>query len=103
VVASVDAIALHLQLSRGIPGAEGTDLLDDRDADITSLELRVRAMRRLGVVRWSDIELGPDPLVEASPEQPHVSPEAREKQERADRRTLALAASGGLVRRLDGT
>ena len=103
MVASVDAIALHLQLSRGIPGAEGTDLLTDSTYDVEALTHIVKMMRALGVTRWNGIELGPDPLVEASPEQPHVSPEAREKQERADRRTLALAASGGLVRRLDGT
>lgn len=68
--------------------------------DTLGLELAVSAMRRLGVVRWDGIELGPAPSTDAPIEQPHVSPEDREKQERADRRSVALAASGGLVKAL---
>jgi hypothetical protein len=70
--------------------------------DTETLALAVSAMRRLGVVKWDGIELGPDPLSEAPIEQPHVSPEAVESRERTERNRVALAASGGLVRRLVG-
>lgn len=72
----------------------------ERDA-ISDLEQRVAKMRALGVTKWGDIELGPAPAPEATTttQQPK-SPEAIEREQRNARRTVALAASGSLVRRL---
>jgi hypothetical protein len=68
----------------------------DSDSAITDLEARVTAMRRLGVTRWADIELGPSPASPADPrndEETQRSDRLNEVKERAKR--LPFAASGG--------
>lgn len=69
-------------------------------ADTEALEQAVQAMRRLGVTRWGDIELGPDPAADAPREQMTPTRTEAERRERDERKHVALAASGGLVRRL---
>lgn len=65
---------------------------------ILDLEARVEAMRRLGVTRWAEIELGPV-LSPSSPEQDATQRSEqldRQKQEAAQRvRLLKFGASGG--------
>lgn len=68
--------------------------------DIPSLEARVAAMRRLGVTRWGDIELGAVPADEAKVETQYESPQDRERKARDEQRRIALGASGRLVPRL---
>lgn len=72
-------------------------------SDIATLQARVAEMRKLGVTRWGDIELGPDPAQpeadqsDAKPE----SPDQRVRRERAERERLMMQSSGGLVPRID--
>ncbi len=68
---------------------------------LTELAAIVAEMRRLGVTRWRDIELGPEPPSEAAtPDeiQRNVTPEMTEQQRREERRRVALMSSGGPVR-----
>lgn len=71
------------------------------DRPYADFEERVALMRRLGVTKWGDIELGPVPLsTEARDDdetQRSMTPTVTEMQRRQERRRLALAASGGPV------
>lgn len=73
------------------------------EIDIAELEARVAKMRALGVTRWGDIELGPEPVPAdtAKTQTQHVSPEAIERKQRETQRAIALGASGRLVPRLE--
>jgi hypothetical protein len=85
-------VTLHVACeSHRLPTIVGTD-----DA-IASLEAKVGAMRRLGVTKWGDIELGPAPLSDADDDIPAQRVDAaKAEQERRDRvRRIALASSGG--------
>jgi hypothetical protein len=58
-------------------------------------------MRDLGVTRWGDIELGPEPQAASDAKAPtQHTPDEIERKRRDDQRLLALAASGRLVPRL---
>ncbi len=74
--------------------------MSDDPADIPGLEQRVAAMRRLGVTKWGDIELGPMPQEAAKEETQSKSPARREREARDEQRRIALSASGRLVPRL---
>ncbi len=63
--------------------------------DVTDLETRVAAMRRLGVTRWADIELGQDPTVPVDDDKVKERSQLLEKQEAERRERLRFAASGG--------
>ena len=69
-------------------------------ADVYSLdelEARVTKMRALGVTKWGDIELGPEPTpAETGETQRNTAPD--EKVLRAQRQRIAFAASGGTVK-----
>lgn len=68
--------------------------------DIAKLEAQVIAMRRLGVTKWGDIELGAAPTEAKEETQQQTDPEQLEKRRRAQVRSVGLAASGSLLRRL---
>lgn len=68
--------------------------------DIQGLEERVAAMRRLGVTKWGDIELGAQPATEAKAEIQSRTPEQAERERRLEQRRTFLAASARLVPRL---
>lgn len=75
--------------------------MSDDPTDIPSLEARVEAMRRLGVLEWGAIKLGPMPPTEAKTEtQQKKSADELEQERRKARRDIALGASGSLVPRL---
>lgn len=77
----------------------------DDVATIEDLELRVKKMRALGVTKWGDIELGPEPPSTSgtdAEETQRVSAEEQERRARAEMRTRAHGASGGPRARLDG-
>lgn len=75
--------------------------MSDDPTDIPGLEQRVAAMRRLGVTEWGSIKLGPMPQPEATEtQQPKKTAAEIEQEQRVQRRAVALAASGSLVRRL---
>lgn len=67
------------------------------DPDLEMLEARVKIMRKLGVTRWRDIDLGPDPTVTtAGPEEdPTQRSQTRERQDQERARRLQFGASGG--------
>lgn len=69
--------------------------MSDDPTDIPSLEARVIAMRRLGVLEWGSIKLGPEPTIPSSEEDATQRSLKLEKQERERRNALRLAASGG--------
>jgi hypothetical protein len=62
---------------------------------IEDLEVRVRAMRRLGVTRWGDLELGPEPQAEQDEAKVQEQRQTLEKRETERRSRLQFAASGG--------
>lgn len=65
----------------------------ETDSAIADLEARVEAMRRLGISRWADIELGPVP---GSPVEDNTEQSARlERQEKERVERVRFAASGG--------
>jgi len=69
--------------------------------DLQDLEARVNLMRRLGVTKWGDIELGAEPLqAEQRETQQLQEPEDIERKRRAQVRRIALGAAGALVPRL---
>lgn len=71
------------------------------DDAIAELEARVKKMRDLGVTRWGDIELGPEPQPAGSTaETQQKAPDAIERERRENVRSIALGASGRLVPRL---
>ena len=63
--------------------------------DVTDLEKRVEAMRRLGVTRWANIELGPLPAEAQDDDQVQEQRLTFEKRESARRERVRFAASGG--------
>lgn len=68
---------------------------DETESAITSLKERVKAMRDLGVVKWADIELGPEPA-SASPEADATQRSLELERQETDRtRRLRYGASGG--------
>ena len=54
---------------------------------VGALEVQVAAMRRLGVTKWKDIELGPDPI--SLPQEDQAI-----KEEKIEDHPLLYAASG---------
>lgn len=74
--------------------------MSERNAatDIADLEARVAKMRSLGVVKWGDIELGPEPSPESDETQRTATPDEAMKMARAERQRVAFAASGGTVK-----
>jgi hypothetical protein len=67
---------------------------------IDELEARVAKMRALGVSKWGDIELGPEPQSDAdstNDETQRTTPADRLKQARTERHRVASLASGGPV------
>ncbi len=75
----------------------------DTESTLADLEARVRKMRDLGVTRWGDIELGPAPTSDVeSDDNMAQQPTAAQLEQRAreERRRVALASSGGPLRRL---
>jgi hypothetical protein len=67
----------------------------ETESAIVNLEARVDAMRRLGVSRWADIELGPPPNA-GSPAEDNTEQSARlEKLQKERVERLRFAASGG--------
>ena len=71
--------------------------MTDTDSAVTDLEARVTAMRRLGVTRWADIELGPEPAQADDTSREDATQRSMkldaENRERAYR--LRFGASGG--------
>lgn len=66
------------------------------EATIVELEARVTAMRRLGVVRWADIELGPSPLEPERPEEDATQRSMTREREKTERdQRIRFGASGG--------
>lgn len=67
------------------------------EATLVDLEARVTLMRRLGVVRWADIELGPEPTpANASPTEDETQRSMTLEREKTERDTrLRFGASGG--------
>lgn len=59
-------------------------------------------MRELGVSHWRDIALGAAPVTHPTTTQQSISPEQARAKELAERQRVAMAASGGPVRRLSG-
>lgn len=68
---------------------------DNREA----LRADVAVMRELGVLEWNGIKLGPEPLP-ATETQPRFSLEEQERHNRVERMRVAMASSGGPVKRL---
>lgn len=70
--------------------------MSDDPTDISDLEQRVAAMRRLGVTEWGSIKLGPDPRSPDEDATQRSEQLDRQKQEAAEReRRLKFGASGG--------
>ena len=66
--------------------------------DLADLEARVLRMRALGVTKWGDIELGPEPAPADDSDQPSgYTAEERVKMARVERQRVASLASGGPV------
>ena len=57
---------------------------------LADLDAKVFAMRKLGVTKWGDIELGPLPN-----EPDHSEQEAPQKEYKIEEHPLLFAASGG--------
>lgn len=71
------------------------------DDEIAKLERYAIAMRRLGITKWRDIELGQEPQQAALTEtQQQTDPEQIERRRRAHVRQVGGAAAGSLLRRL---
>ena len=68
--------------------------------DIAKLEAQVAAMRRLGVTKWGDIELGSAPTEAKEETQHQLDPDMLEKRRRAAQHATAMSATGRLVPRL---
>jgi hypothetical protein len=67
---------------------------NETQSAITDLEARVEAMRRLGVSRWSDIELGPSP--DTSPDEDATQRSMRLERDAKERKQLLrFGATGG--------
>lgn len=90
----LNRVASATELSYPAPrGMADVHSLDD-------LEARVRKMRALGVTRWGDIELGPEPPSDSGERdetQRQPTAEERMRRERDERRRVAQLSSGGLV------
>lgn len=70
----------------------------ETDPAITDLKARVTAMRALGVVKWADIELGPEPAPKAETSQEdETQRKDRLEAEQKRKERLKFGASGGPV------
>lgn len=68
-------------------------------ADLQVLEQRVAKMRALGVTKWGDIELGPEPTPAETGETQRTSPPDEVLRTlRAEKQRVASLASGGPVK-----
>lgn len=80
-------------------------MLDSTSPEEARRELRadVAAMRELHVLQWKDIVLAPSAMVSVEETtQRSTDPETVEAEERAQRRRISLASSGGPVKALGG-
>lgn len=69
----------------------------ETDPAITILEARVKAMRALGVVKWADIELGPEPAPAGTSSEDETQRKDRLEAEQRRVARLRFGASGGPV------
>ncbi len=67
----------------------------EKPTDIEVLQARVKAMRDLGVTRWQDIELGPEPAQPPSKEDATKRSQQSEAESKAREERLKFGASGG--------
>lgn len=78
--------------------------LVDVDSEMARLTLVVETMRALGVSRYGDIELGPQPYPVSDPEErderKRPSAAMAEQKARDERRRIAQSGSGGPVKRV---
>ena len=81
-------------LSCSVPTGMAGDVYSIEEADA-----RVTWMRKRGVTRWGDIELGPEPGTDTSDtdETQRTTPAEAAKAMRAERQRVASLASGGPV------
>lgn len=82
----------------------------EASADIAYLKAVVPEMRKLHVRRFGELELDPEPLSVAAEDEAAerdatqrkpITPDQREQIARTERRRVALAASGGLIPRIE--
>lgn len=73
------------------------EMTDSTQQAVDELKARVATMRALGVTRWGDIELGPEPAAPetTSREDDTQRSMTRERQEREREHRLRYGASGG--------
>lgn len=78
--------------------------LVDVDSEMARLTLVVATMRGLGVSKYGDIELGPQPSPVSDPEErderKRPSAATAEQEARNERRRIAQSGSGGPVKRV---
>jgi hypothetical protein len=86
-----------------LPVKSEQDSLQSVSEAVVYLETVVAAMRRLGVSEFDGIKLGPPPSdgTEAEDNGPAVDAAKVEQRAREERRRVALASSGGPLRRVE--